>query len=139
MANKVLMLRADLNPQQRSQLLAAVPPRYHNVYCRHLVWAYGVSEDFVYPKDEPVEFTIAGHHVGPVHEALVGYVRVGDDFHSHKPNGEAWHITLSTCDGVPPKEAGNISAGSVRVISPGLVLTLNLVLGHPVRLTAERR
>jgi hypothetical protein len=146
MANKVLMVRADLNEQQRSMLLSAFPPRYPNVYCRHMVWAYGVPEDFVYPKDEPVTFTVTGRHLGHGHEALVGVASFdgdGDEAITRQANNDKLlHITLSTDDGIAPVKGGEIEPAGMIAFNPvpvPLRLILHLVLGHPMRLIAERR
>jgi len=139
MANKIQMVRADLDDRQRSLLLSAFPPRYPNVYCRQLVWAYGVPEDFEFPK-EPVTFHIFAHHIGEGHEALVGAVYDADDIGRsfQANNGRRLHITLSAADGVPPARGGEIDVNAVREF-PAIKLTLHLKIGHAVRLVAERQ
>jgi hypothetical protein len=70
MPNQVFWIQAAFDDEQRSRLLDAFPPLFKNIYCRQMIWAYNVPDDFVWPQ-EPLTMTVTGHHVGDGHEALV--------------------------------------------------------------------
>jgi hypothetical protein len=114
---------------QRSRLLAAFPPLFENIFCRQLVWAYRIPDDFAWPQD-PLVMTVTGHHAGDGHQALVCSVATaGETVTLQALGNKRLHITLSTATGVPP---------SVRPVEP-LSLTVRLRRGHAMRLLAEHR
>lgn len=138
MPNHVFMIHARFDDDQRSQLLDAFPPLFHNIYCRQLVWAYRIPDDFVWPQD-PLVMTVTGHHVGDGHQALVCSVELPEETATMQALGnKRLHITLSTADRVPPASGGDIELDKVQPVEP-LSLTIRLSRGHAMRLAAERR
>jgi hypothetical protein len=139
MANQVFMIHALLDDSQRSQLLDAFPPRFPNIYCRHLVWAYGIPDDFVWPENQPLALTVIGHHVGDGHEALVCSVASdGQTVMMQALGNKLLHIGLSTADRVPPSAGGDIDPDKVHDVDP-ISLDITLIKGHARKLVAERR
>jgi hypothetical protein len=138
MPNHVFMIHAVFDDGQRSRLLGAFPPLFHNIYCRQLVWAYRIPDDFAWPQD-PLVMTVTGHHAGDGHQALVCSVARPEGTVTMQALGnKRLHVTLSTATGVPPASGGDIEPDQVRPVEP-LSLTIRLRRGHAMRLAAEHR
>jgi hypothetical protein len=138
MPNQVFMIRARFDDDQRSQLLDVFPPLFHNIYCRQLVWAYRIPDDFVWPQG-PLAMTVTSHHVGDGHQTLVCSVAMKEEAVTMQALGnKRLHVTMSTANGVPPTSGGDIEPDKVRPVEP-LSLTIRLSRGHAMRLVAERR
>lgn len=109
---------APLSPADRARLLLLVRPRFENVFCFGVTYAYGVSENYPFP-DSEAELVLDGHHVGSGHEALTGLLRQGAGVPARwRPDGKIIHVTLSTVYGVPPVRAGEIEPYAIMPIRP---------------------
>jgi hypothetical protein len=138
MPNQVFMIHARFDNGQRSNCWVAFPPLFHNIYCRQLVWAYRIQDDFVWPQ-HPLAMTVTGHHAGDGHQALVCSVALPEETVTMQALGnKRLHITLSTANRVPPASGGDIEPDRVRPVEP-LSLIIRLRLGHAMRLAAEHR
>ena len=142
MPNNVFLVLANFSVDQRAELLQRCPPRFVNVWCRHLVWAYKVPEDFAWPKERPLKLTITAEHQGEGHHALIGHIDIDGHTYDRQQLGEEprkWlHITMSTDDGVPVMAAGEIDLHAVYGVEQ-FELDVTLTKDNARRLTAERR
>jgi hypothetical protein len=138
MPNQVFMIHAVFDNDQRARLLDAFPPLFENIYCRQLVWAYRIPDDFVWPQ-HPLAMTVIGHHASDGHQALVCSVELpGATVTMQALGNKRLHVTLSTATGVAPASGGDIEPDKVRPVEP-LSLTIRLRRGHAMRLAAEHR
>lgn len=141
MTNQVNIVHVNLSPEQREDLLDRFPPRFVNVYCRHLMWAYRVPDDFTWPTGA-VDLTITGYYLGQGYDTLVATVRDADGTeYTHQQTGQPaklLHITHSTAEGMPPLAGGEIDADMIDAVTP-FTLRIALVAGHARRLFPERR
>jgi hypothetical protein len=125
MSNNVRTVSGSLSNDQRALLLRQFYPKFDQVYCVQVTWAYNVPEDFDFPR-QLLNLTISGHHVGDGHEALVARLTDPGDQSRFpagplgliRPDGKPLHLTLSTASGIPPARAGDIDLGKVLAVKP---------------------
>ena len=104
MSNNIRTVSGSLSNDQRALMLRRFFPRFDNVFCVQITWAYNVPQDFDYPR-QMLDVTFTGHHIGDGHEALVGRLSDPGDpgFETmFRPDGKPIHLTLATAPGVPP-------------------------------------
>ena len=116
---------ANLDQEDRQKILSVFLPKFSNVYCFGIVWAYKVHSEYDRPLGR-VRFRIYGRHTGNGHEALVGEL-IGQDTGKGfaeigpvqtRPDGLYLRITLSTDDGVAPGFAGDIDPLCIEACEP---------------------
>lgn len=127
---------ASLDAQHRVALLETFNPAFPNVHANGVTYAYRTLSSFVYPQ-ELLECHIYGYHIGDGHDALL----VTIDGNKTRPDGKLFHITLSTEDGVPPAQAGQIDRANIQTFTfklgvpwpPFIRLTGPMILGPGMR------
>jgi hypothetical protein len=125
MSNNIRTVSGSLSNGQRDLILRRFYPRFDNVFCVQITWAYNVPQDFDYPR-QMLDLTLTGHHIGDGHEALVGRLTDPGEVTSFpggplgmlRPDGKLVHITLSTADGIPPARASEIEMRDVAPVDP---------------------
>jgi hypothetical protein len=125
MPNTKRTVSASLSNDQRGLLLRQFYPRFDDVFCVQVTWAYDVPQDFEFPR-QLLDLTISGHHIGDGHEALVGRLTDPGDptrfpagpLGMFRPDGKPIHLTLSTLPGIPPARAGEIELRNVLAVNP---------------------
>ena len=115
MAKNKWRVGAALQGNKRALLLRMFRPKFSRVYCQSLTYAYGVGPDYTFPEDN-LDVRITGIHRTDTTEALVCTV----NGQTHRPDGQRFHITLST-DGAAPATAGDIDDARIEPVNPVLV------------------
>jgi len=104
MTNSVRTIAADLDFDTRHGILGMFPPIHRNVYAHHVTAAYRDVNVRIHGLKTAI---VTGQVVNDRVQVLL--LRVdGDDY---RPDGKLWHLTLSTAEGVPPKEGGDVTFG----------------------------
>ena len=105
MSNAYKTIVADLSDDIRDQILNFFPPLHCNVYCWHVTAAYKHCNVVV---EDGIAIITGIVNTDRVQVLLLNIN--GSDF---RPDGKPWHLTLSTAEGVPPKEGGEVALSHV--------------------------
>ena len=112
---------ADVSSSTRAQLLRMFPPRFSQVFCKSVTWAYRVTDEFEF-SPLAADIKVYGHHQTDEHEALL--VDLGG--HRLRPDGKRLFLTLSTAHGVEPAKAGEIVERNIRKLDYKVIFTTQL-------------
>lgn len=121
MTQKHWRVSADVPQATRAQLLRMFTPKFGQVFCKSMTWAYRVTDEFEFPT-QVVDAKVYGIHQADRHEALL--VGLGGDL--LRPDGKRLFLTLSTDQGVEPVEAGNILDRNIRRFDEKVVFSTQL-------------
>ena len=111
MSTRFWRIGAKVPADVRARLIEAYPPRFPDVFCDSITWAYRVEEDYSF-STEVQECIVIGHHRAETHDALQLLL----SNRPYRPDGKLLHITMSTAPGVQRAQTGDFRPEEVILI-----------------------